>query len=247
MIGGIYTAGSGMITRGKNIDIISNNIVNANTTGFKKDEMATASFDDYIGYKIGENGGEAIGVMTRGTTPGDVFTFFEQGAVEPTGRSLDLAISGSGFFTLQLADGTTALTRNGHFQMDANGYLVDTNGAFVLGNNGPIKAGTTDFQVTANGDLLINGEKAVTLRMTNPVSTDTLVKLSDSMFIDPSGTAGAAFAGKLTQGALEGSNINVTEEMANIIAQQRGYQSCSQAIKMMDQILQKTVNELGRV
>jgi flagellar basal-body rod protein FlgG len=247
MISGIYTAGSGMISRSKNIDIISNNIVNANTTGYKKDGMITSTFDDYMGYKIGENGGEEIGVMTRGTTPGDVYTSYEQGSMEPTGRSLDLAITGEGFFTLMLTDGTTALTRNGQFMLNEKGYLVDTEGSFVLGNNGPIQIGRADFEVSSNGNITVNGASVDTLRITCPASTDALVKLSDSMFVDPNGTNAVTFTGKIRQGALEGSNTNVTEEMADILAQQRGYQSCSQIIKMMDQILQKSVHELGRV
>jgi len=247
MISGIYTAGSALINRGKSIDVISNNMANSNTTGFKRDGLATTSFGDHIVYRMSGNESAEIGGMNYGSAPGVVFTSYEQGALEQTGRTVDLGIEGNGFFTLQLEDGSTALTRSGQFQVNAEGNLVDGKGSLVMGQNGPITVGTANFEVRTNGEIFADGQTIDTLLVTIPTDNKALVKISDGMYRMEDGAETAEFTGKIRQGYLERSNVNVTEEMANIIAESRAYQTCSQMIKMMDQVLQKTVNELGRV
>lgn len=247
MIRGIYAAGSGLINRSEFINTISNNLVNAQTAGFKKDSLETGSFGDHLAERLSaESGREGIGSMVYGSVARDVYTSMDQGSFDTTDRSLDLAVSGNGFFTLQRADGTVSLTRNGQFMVNDQGYLASAQGALVLGQNGPIQVGTSDFTVGADGTIAVNGNRVDTLAIRCPADTTGMVKISDTEFKDP-GNGNLPFTGRVRQGEIERSNVDVTQEMADLIEGSRSYQSCSQILKMMDQILQKTVNEVGRV
>ncbi len=246
MIRGLYTAASGLKTSANNIDVVGNNITNSSTFGFKKDGVVNGSFDQYMTYKIGNDPIEDIGGMTYGVTLEDVYTQYEQGAFKQTGNALDFAIEGNGFFTVQTADGQKKLTRNGQFFLDQNGYLTDAAGNMVLDNAGPIKVGNCDISVSQTGEIFADGESVGQLLITCPADLSTLVKQEGTLFSYNGGQT-TAFQGIIRQGVLESSNVDITDEMTELMAYSRSYQSCSQIIKMIDQITEKAVNEIARL
>ncbi len=249
MLRGIYAAGSGLLSQSSVIDTAGNNMANSGTAGFKKQQLAIQSFGDCMTYRVasGETASK-IGSLSHGSTIGKAYTSFEQGALDETGRGLDFALAGDGFFTLQLEDGSTAFTRNGHFMINQEGNLTDSTGALVMGESGPINLETANIKVNSKGEILDEeGDAKDTFLISCPEDKTTLVKLSDGIFQNTAEGTTTAFTGEVKQSCLENANVAVTSEMTDMIAASRSFQSCSQILKMMDQILSKTVNEVGRV
>jgi flagellar basal-body rod protein FlgG len=147
MMKGFYTATSGLINRGNVINTISNNIANSNTAGYKKDDCILKSFGEHMTYRLSSKNSAEIGQTSGGIVLDEIYTQYEQGNLQNTANPFDLAIEGEGFFTLQLANGERALTRNGQFQMSKDGYLIDLQGNMVLSTNGPLKIDTSNFYV----------------------------------------------------------------------------------------------------
>lgn len=246
MIRGFYTAVTGLKTAVNTINVAGNNITNSQTAGFKKDGVVCSSFDQYLTYKTGNGPVEDLGGMTHGVILDQVYTGYQQGAFKQTGSALDFAIEGDGFFTVQTADRQIKLTRNGRFLLNENGYLTDSSGNLVLGNNGPINVGRSDISISSTGEVFAGGQSIGQLRITCPTNLSALVKEEGTLF-SYNGDATVAFQGKIHQGVLESSNVDLTDEMTDIMAYSRSYQSCSQIIKMIDQITEKTVNEIARL
>ena len=136
MVRGFYTAGSGMLSAGRILDVTAENLANAKTAGYKQDRVITESFSDRLAVKIDSLAKEQqkeIGTLNMGRTLNSIQTVFEEGIISHTGNPFDLAISGNGFFTLQVEDGMRLYTRNGEFGLDADGYIVNSRGARLLG------------------------------------------------------------------------------------------------------------------
>lgn len=244
MIRGIYIAASGLNNSAQNIDVAGNNITNSDTAGFKKDAVVSGSFGEYLSYKLANGVSEEIGGISHGVEQAEIYTSFDQGALKETGQSLDLAIMGEGFFTLQSPEGATLLTRNGHFLLNEEGYLCDTSGNLLVGTGGPLKVGQTDFTVTVSGEVTANRLSCGTLLITCPQDLTALTKAGENSFIYD-GQSGDAFGGYIRQGCLEGANVDMVQEMSSLMEYSRSYQACSQLIKMMDKIAEKTVNDLA--
>lgn len=242
---GLYVAGTGLINRSQQLDVTGNNLSNLSTPGYKKEGLVSASFGEYM--TLRESGGQAqqVGATTHGVIAAEGFTDHSQGAVEQTGSELHLAIAGEGFFTLRTANGGQALTRNGQFVVDADGNLADGAGNLVLGTQGPVNIAGADFAVNGEGQVFIDGVYSDTLRITRPADANALVKQEGSLYTYAQQGGLLPFEGQIRQGALERANVEITTEMSSMIENSRAYQSCSQIIRMMDQILEKTVTELG--
>jgi len=246
MTRGLYAAASGLINCSKAMNVTGNNISNADTTGFKKDELISKTFGEYLVYKIGEEGSSQVGSISLGITGDQICTMYEQGSLTSTGRSLDFAIEGEGFFNLQTPEGETVLTRNGQFCLNENGMLTDTSGNLVLGKNGPISIGQSDFSVSSEGEILVDGKSAGTLLITCPTDLNALVKEDGSTFsYNAYINESQDFKGNIKQGFLEGSNVNMIDEMANMMQYSRSFQTASQIVKMMDKIEEKTANDIA--
>lgn len=240
---GLYSATSGMLSNQRALNVTGNNIANAQTSGFKKDLLLISSFGDNTAVKVD---GNPVGTMSYGAIANSVATDFTQGFLNPTGRSLDIGIQGNGFFTIKRNDGTTALTRSGQFEIDGNGYLVTSKGEFVQGENGNIKVDNSDFTVNEDGEIYMGGNFIDKLKITCPSDTAALTKISDGLYsFNAQGTV--QFNGTIKQQTLETSNIDMTDEMTDMIKSSRAFQSCSQMVKMLDETLKKSVNELGRL
>ncbi|WP_210543896.1 flagellar basal-body rod protein FlgG [Rhodoferax sp. PAMC 29310] len=256
MINSLWISKTGMEAQQMQLDVISNNLANSSTTGFKR---ANAVFEDLMYQnlrQVGSNSTEqsqlptglqvGLGVRTVATSRS-----FAQGNLQQTSNNLDVAIQGNGFFQVTMPDGTTNYTRDGQFQVNAQGQLVTATGL-------PIANGIT---VPANAtSVAIAGDGTVTAQVPGTVSPQGIGTIALASFVNPagldpkgqnlfaespasgqpnSGTPGADGLGSLMQGFVETSNVNVVQELVTMIQTQRAYEMNSKAIQTSDQMLQK--------
>jgi flagellar basal-body rod protein FlgG len=256
MIRSLWIAKSGMEGQQTKLDAISNNLANVGTNGFKRGGIV---FEDLMYQNLRPAGSATsdqsqlptglqvgLGVRAAASTRN-----FAQGTLQSTGNDLDVAIQGSGFFQVQMPDGTTAYTRDGSFQRDAAGQIV-TNAGYVL-QPGLTVPGTAL-------SVIVGQDGTVQAMIPGQVAPQTLGQIQLASFVNPgglesrggnlygetaaSGTANAAAPGSsghgsLKQGFVEGSNVNVVEELVSMIATQRAYELNSKAIQTSDQMLQR--------
>lgn len=259
MIKSLNTAATGMAAQQTNMDVISNNIANVGTFGFKK---GRAEFEDLLyqtvkepGAKTGENAVSPTGVQIGlGVKTGAVQRDFETGSAKITNGAFDVMIEGSGFFPVQLPDGQIAYTRDGAFKRDPEGRLTDRNGHPVQPTVN-IPNGIQGLEISPRGQVqvLMNGntipETVGQIELVNFVNPAGLRALGKNLF-SPSGASGVPQQGipgtngmgALAHGQIETSNVNIVEEMVNMITAQRSYEMNSKAIQAADQMLQTTNN-----
>lgn len=251
---GLYTAAVGMITQMNRMDIVTNNIANANTTAFKKDIDITQSFSDELMYRLNDsnsslNTNKSIGSVSLGNFVSEVYTDFSAGSLEQTENPYDLAISGSGFFTISytLENGETSekYTRDGSFTLNNEGFLVTTEGYKVLGENGEINIPNGIVTISENGYIYCDGEYVDRLKLTDVENTESLRKIGDNIYSSTDETVLTQFNGSIMQNYLEGSNVNIVEEMVEIISLSRVYEANAKMIETEDSILQKAVSQIG--
>ncbi len=259
MIRALWTASTGMDAQQLHMDVIANNLANVNTTGFKK---SRADFQELLYQNVRTAGSTAaagnevptgiqVGLGTRTAAVQRVFTV---GDLQQTGNQLDLAIEGDGFFQVQLPTGETAYTRAGAFKKDGTGRIVTSDGYPLLpeiavpANASKISIGE-DGTVQAFLDGQQSGSDLGNIELTNFSNPAGLSSLGRNLFAEtpasgaPStGIPGELGLGTLAQGFLEGSNVNLMEEMVNMIAGQRAYEVNSKVIKTADEMLQMTNN-----
>ena len=254
----LYTAATGMAAQELNVQVISNNIANMRTTGYKKQR---AAFQDLIYDHVRRVGAQASdqgtilpvgvdiggGVKTVGTP-----RLMSQGTLSQTGNPLDLAIRGEGFFQILLPDGRTAYTRDGSFQLDAQGRIVNAQGNVV-------QPGITIPQNAQNLTINSQGQVSVTvgtdttptqlgqLQMTIFINKAGLAAIGDNLFLETpasgtpqNGTAASDGYGDLQQANLENANVEAVTEISDLIAAQRAYEMNSKVITASDQMLQTT-------
>ena len=244
MIRGIYTNAAAMISLQLRQDVTANNVANANTTGFKKDGVFRKYLIDHdtilkqnaTDFRFVE---DVDGVITN----------YKQGPLEATNNPLDVAIVGDGFFAVQTPQGER-YTRNGNFQLDQNGFLVTGNGYFLKGTNGePIQLQGGNVFIGDDGTITVDRILAGVLQVVDFEKPYHLNKLGDGLFEAAPGAAVPLGADRvsLRQGYLEGSNVEVVEEMVNIIKTSRDFESNQKSIQMQDTTLDRAVNDVGRV
>ena len=257
----LRTAASGMNAQQINIEVISNNIANINTTAFKKNR---AEFQDLMYQEIQVNSttspssGIADTVSNKievgnGVKPSSTQKIFKQGDLTATNNQLDLGIQGEGFFQLQKADGSYAYTRDGSFKIDANGQVVTTSGYSldpdIILNEDTMgiriaRDGTVELE-TAGGDL-ISIDSIQLIRFLNPGG---LSPIGDNLYIETPesgnplfGTAGTDGFGEIHQGYLESSNVQIVEEMIAMITAQRSYEINSKTVKTVEEMMSMANN-----
>lgn len=257
MVRGFYTAGSGLLSQQKIMNAIGQNMTNANTAGYKKERLITNTFEQELLIRLEKDNTDNLGANNAiGSAiirySDELYTNFEQGSVEQTNRAYDMALLGDGFFVVQ--DGEQQLlTRNGQFRLDDEGFLTLSPGGRVLGKNGePIKLPNSGFVVDANGSITDGKSKKGSLMLVRPTDYSTLSKYGEGLFIndaanDPNSIEDATGSVAVMQGAYERSNVEIGEEMTDILASSRAFQSCAQMVKMIDQINTKAVAELGKL
>ncbi|HET6896250.1 MAG TPA: flagellar basal-body rod protein FlgG [Candidatus Baltobacteraceae bacterium] len=262
MMRALYTAASGMEAQQYQMDTISNNLANVNTTGFRRNE---ARFQDLVYQELRAPGtpvgasvvpvGQDVGL---GVKVGSSEKIFTQGNLIQTGNALDVAIEGDGFFQVTMPDGTTAYTRDGSFKRDANGAMVTADGYFVQ----------PQITIPQNAQQLSIGEDGtVTALVPGSNLPQQLGQIQLARFVNPAGLsplgghnlytqtaasgapivtqAGLNGAGTLQGGYLENSNVQVVQEIVNMITSQRAFEANSKTITAADEMLQ-TANQIIR-
>lgn len=257
MIRALYTAATGMEAQQLNIDVISNNLANVNTTGFKR---SRADFQDLL-YQTLRAPGAASSTETTiptgiqvglGSRPAAVQKLFTQGDFQQTGNEMDIVIEGNGFFQITQPGGAIAYTRAGAFKVNANGEIVNSDG-YLLEPSVTIPSGTTKITIAQDGTITatVGGVPSqigsISLaRFVNPGGLDSIgrnlylptVASGDAV----TGTPGQDGFGTIAQGFLEASNVNIVEELVGMIIAQRAYEINSKAIQASDEMLQTASN-----
>lgn len=258
MIRGLYTSGWSMLAIQKKMDVVSNNLANVNTTGFKKDTMVFESFPDLLTKRINDtksnlNPSGIVGGMRLGSDVGEVYTYFSQGSLTGTNSKLDMAVrdSNSAFFSVLVpdADGNTKefYTRDGAFTMGPGNRLITKDGYAVEGQNGPIILNGSDFSVETDGSIVQNGAVVDKFLIKEFTDTKTLRKFGDNLLENIDQTAVRDFSGTIQQGFLEQSNVNIVREMVDMITVMRSYEANQKVLQAQDSTLDKAVNEVGAI
>jgi flagellar basal-body rod protein FlgF len=249
MIRGLYTAAAGLATAQLRLGVVSNNVANASTPGYKQDQLPdeVGKAIDLQRFATNPQGG-AIGNITLGPQVGLSQLDLTAGPLQETSNPLDLAIAGSGYFATQAADGTTRYTRDGGFRNDANGNLLARDGSAVLDTAGqPIQLPAGDVAVAADGTVLVDGNQVAQLQVVDFAPGSQLNKVGNGMFTPAAGaTPQAANGAQLYQGYLEGSNVDMSESMVATMNLVRAYEANQKLLQMQDETLKSTVNEVGK-
>ena len=262
MMQSLYTASTGMLGMQMQIDTTANNIANVNTIGFKK---SRAEFADLM-YRVTEYAGTSTSDVTKsptgievglGSRPTAVNKIFTEGSLKQTDNQLDIAITGRGFFKVELPDGTQSYTRNGAFKVDDTGTLVNSDG-YTLMPQVVIPPDATNVSIGTDGTISVvqagqtQASQIGQITLTNFVNPAGLHSMGDNLYIetDSSGqplesTPGLDGTGVLRQGFVELSNVELVVELTDLITGQRAYDSNSKVITTSDEMLQ-TVNNLKR-
>ncbi len=252
MFQGLYKATSGMLTQSRNLNVISNNMANVSTPGYKSERYLATTFREVLISRIGnkdKSNPVPIGNMSMIRASDETVTDYTNTGYYPTRNALDFAISGDGFFCVQ-SDNGVVYTRDGSFTLDDQRYLTLPTIGRVLGVNGqPIRLDTDRIQVTSDGTIYSEdgNQRFGRLRIVDFQDYDSqLIKTTGDVFLAPNGGAQAAGNGtKVVGNALEYSNVDVVEEMTQMMSSQRALQSSSQVLKMYDQLTGKIVSQLG--
>ncbi|HUA39677.1 MAG TPA: flagellar basal-body rod protein FlgG [Candidatus Sulfopaludibacter sp.] len=257
MLRALYSAAAGMAAQQMNLDVISNNLANVNTTGFKESKL---EFQDLLYQTTRAAGSEQGGgnelpsslQVGQGAIPISTERVFTQGELSQTGGNLDIAIQGDGFFEVQMPDGTLAYTRDGSFKTDSEGRIVTSDGYPVQGGFQPVPAGTTNITISASGQVTYTTATGTTnsqiqlVRFNNPGG---LSAMGHNLYQETSASGTPELGnpaqngfGELQQGYLELSNVSVVEEMVNLILAQRAYEVNSKAVQASDEMMQQSNN-----
>lgn len=240
MLRGFYNAAQGMIVKQRQLDAIGNNIVNVNTSGYRKDEVVTNTFMD-----------ELILVNARRETSGHFLqtyadiskTNLEQSNFTYTESNFDVAIYGNVYFNIRDRAGNVYQTRNGQWELDGEGYLILGKSGRVQGRNGDIFLGVDDFEINNDGVISIDGQVVDTLLLTYIPPDADVDKLGDNLMLYEGGEqlpAGEFF--DVIQGAWEHSNVDGNKEITQLMEAHRLYEANSKILKALDQINSKAVD-----
>lgn len=257
MLRSLWIAKTGMESQQTNIDVISHNLANVSTNGFKKSRPV---FEDLIYVTLRQPGSQASqqtqvpsGLQVgTGARPVATERIHIQGGITQTGNSFDIAIQGNGFFQVQLPDGSLAYTRDGAFQVNNQGIVVTANGD-VLQPQITVPIDAVKVDIAKDGTVTVTQPNNVTqiqgpIQLTNFINPTGLQSVGDNLYLETvaSGTPNTANPGQnalgtLAQGFLETSNVSVVEELINMIQAQRAYEINSKSIQASDQMLQRLV------
>ena len=257
MFRGYYIAANGMINQQRVINTTTNNMANSQTAGFKRDTNIPTTFERKLVLLRNQNN-------KTGTIEYRSFeqtnTSLEQGSFEYTSSKLDVALKGNVYFNIQPKsqlykdDGETLMTRKGQFNIDDEGFLALGSAGRVMGSDGPIQIGTSDFAIDEKGKITTADGREFQLKLSYINSSTDVLKKGDNMFALSQAATDANVSTEIPagedysviQGAYERSNVDAGEEMTKVMAAQSNFKSCSQMLQMFDTINQKTSSELGK-
>lgn len=265
MVKGLYTAWSGMVNEMNRMDVMTNNLANADTNGYKKEGATSQTFHEQLAVKIKDqsdlNMPVRLGGMYPGVKIGETYTDYSQGSFQVTDSQYDVALDGEGFFAVSFTskNGETSVkyTRDGAFTVNTQGFLVTKDGDYVLNQAG---AENTDpgennfiqldpnlpFQIDELGNIRQNDQIVAQLGVIDFEDYNYLEKYGENLYQTVDGATLAPSDARVRQGYIEASNVNVVTEMVNMITITRAYESNQKVIQTVDSMLDKAVNTVGR-
>ena len=259
MIRGLYVSAIGMGIQQKRMDVTANNLANAGTAGFNRDVVVTQSFGDLFARRVrdyemrGFNvvGSTQLGSMSLGVNFNTIHRDFSPGSLRETGAPLDLAIEGDGFFRVNFVHPNGEIeqmfTRSGALTLSPDGTLVTPGGFAVLdaaGNQITLPNGI--INIAEGGQIMVDGVHIATLGMASFVSNADLRPFGHNFYTLYETGAERAFVGRILQGVVEESNVNIVREMVEMISISRAYEANSRMVQMQDETLRQAVNDIAR-
>ena len=259
MVKGLYTAYTGMINEQHRMDVLTNNLANADTNGFKKEGATSQSFDSVLAYKLRDISegdrrlAKRIGMNNPGVKIGEGYTDFSEGPMKATENTFDLALTDRGFFAVEFTNkaGETSVkyTRDGNFTLTQDGRLVTQDGDPVLDENGqyieidPLQKA----EINVAGQIIQDGQVVATIQVADFEDYNYLERYGENYFQPIEGAVQTEAPAQIYSGYLETSNISVVTEMVNMITVSRAYESNQKVITTLDSTLDIAANQLGRI
>lgn len=276
MLRGFYTAASGMLTQQRQTEMLTNNLANANTTGFKADQSSIRSFPEMLLQRMESKNiatdnslqlpvSKNVGSISTGVYVQDVTPLFSQGDVQETELKTDIALingsmpadangkMGTVMFVVENSNGEMRYTRNGNFTLDGTGYLTTSEGNYVLNqNNERIQLNSDEFTIDQDGTISENNQAVSRLGVAFAENPESLVKEGGGLFraaedelTDAYDEAEVSFT--LNQGVLEGSNVDESQTMTELMAAYRSFEANQKMLQAYDRSMDKAVNEVGKL
>jgi len=252
MLKGLYAASSAMLANMERQKVLSHNVANIDTPGFKQ---LLVSLDEFL--ETGAFGGDSLpgalesldylGALGLGVEPADELTDFSTGGISTTGELLDLAIDGAGFFMLETPEGIR-YTRDGRLAVDVDGNLVSLNGHYILDQNeNRIQLDSAEFIVQPDGQIVVDGADTAVIGLAAFEDPQTeLERLAPGVFMAEGG-ATSEDSGRILQGALEGSNADAAQIMTQMVTVARAYEAAQRLVQVQDELLGRSIQTLGKV
>ena len=246
MLRGYYSAASGILVQQRNLNVIGNNITNASPVGYRAQRVIQSTFDQEVVSRYENGKYTTIGTGSQTNVVDTVETNFNESSIYETENPFDMAIISEGFFNISGDNGQTFMTRNGCFNIDAQGYLVLDGIGRVQGENGDIYVGGSDFSMDSLGNIYdINGNFAGKLRITIPAEEAQTIKMENGLFVTDNVTD--VEVPKVINYGYERSNVNMNDEYTRLIEAQAAFRACSTALSMIDQMNGKSVSSIAAI
>lgn len=266
MVKGLYTAYTGMVEEMRRMDVMTNNLANADTTGYKKEGTVNQSFESQLALRIKDTSdivpARRLGDVSLGVKVGETYRDYSQGSFYVTDNSFDVALDGEGFFAIEFRskNGETSVkyTRDGAFTIDRNGYLMTKDGDYVLNANGARNGAggqanyvrvdpNQEVTIDTDGSIYQNNLRVAQIGVVDFADYNYLEKYGENLYdVAPGGQRRESNA-KIEQGCLEMSNVNVVSEMVDMITITRAYEANQKIVTTIDETLDKAVNAVGQV
>jgi flagellar basal-body rod protein FlgF len=277
MFKGFYAAATGMLSQQRKSDMLTNNMANANTPGFKADQASFRAFPEMLLQQLessgvpGQNtsrlaGKREVGLLNTGVYMQEVTPNFTQGDVRETGRRTDVAlinrivpvneegVKGTFFFTVRDGNHSMRYTRNGNFTLDGQGFLTTNDGLYVMDrNNRPIQLQSTDFEINSQGAIIENGQPVAQLNIAMAEDAGKMIKEGNGLYRTEdelplqSAFGNPAVSFEVQQGSLERSNVDVTQTMTELLSAYRAFEANQKIVQAYDRSMDKAANEIGRL
>jgi flagellar basal-body rod protein FlgF len=274
---GFYTAASGMLSQQRRVEMLTNNIANANTPGYKADQASLRAFPDMLLTRLHTTSiptkeprsfrsQRPIGELNTGVYMQEMMPLFLQGDIKETGQNTDIALidsnipvdaetgmKGALFFVVENGNGEIRYTRNGNFTLDAEGFLTTQDGFYVLDENGRrIQLTSENFKVTKDGTIFENDVPVTRINIAFAANPNRVVKEGNGLFRSEAGVLPSAIGNpnvtyQLQQGFLERSNVDLARSMTDMMAAYRAFEANQKILQAYDKSMDKAVNEIGRI
>lgn len=256
MLRGMYSSISAMINLQASQSVITNNMANINTTGFKGETLVSKSFDELVlsnrdKYINGQGKKQELGSLNPGVKIDETVTNYTQGTIVSTDNDTDFAINGKGFFTIEDRDGNRRYTRDGVFKVNSMGYLVTTSGDSVLGINQatnalePIYVGNQKISMDNNNNILLDSRRAYRFNIVDFQDYNALNKVGENLFEGNNEVAANNY--NVQNRVKETSNVDLIDVTSALMSNMRAFEANQKVVQIMDSTLSKIANEIGSI